>query len=117
MVSTLSTEAIREITSSVERLDLIEDKFGINISGVYASIQTAAENQFLVRINFDISSNNGDPLQHSFYIHAIGYNNAGKAIGMDNAFIFQSDFLGVDSRSISFFTDQPPTKIRLFPKK
>ena len=112
-----STGAIREVTSNVERLELIEDKFGIGISGVYASTQAMAEDQFLVRINFDISSSDGEPLKQSFYIHATAYNKAGQAIGMENIFVHQPDFFGFDSRSLLFYIDQPLEKIRLFPKK
>jgi hypothetical protein len=108
--------SVREVTSLVERLELIEDKFSIGITGIYASVELIAD-KFFVVINFDITSNNGNSILENFYIHATIYNIDGQAIGMENTLIYKSDFLGFDSKSIKIYANQVPAKIRLFPKK
>lgn len=106
-----------EITSNVERLELIEEKLGINITGIYAFFKTLDGGRFYIGVNFDVSSSNGEPLKQSISIRATAYNEIGQAIGMSSTSVNNDDFLGFDSKSIIFLTDQPPEKIRLFPTK
>jgi hypothetical protein len=109
-----------EVTQIVERLELLEEKMGISISGLYASIvqrSWANPPDFLLRLNFDIVTGGGAALENSFYLRAAAYNEAGQAIGKDETFIYNKEFLGFDSRAIEMAVDQKPAKIRLFPAK
>lgn len=109
-----------EVTQLVERLELLEDKLGISISGLYASIEQrswANPPDFLLQLNFDIVTGSGAELEDSFYLRAAAYNETGQAIGKDETFIYHKEFLGFDSRSIEMVVNQKPAKIRLFPAK
>lgn len=107
-----------EITNIVERLELLEDKFGIVISGLYASCDSRPYNippDHVVIINFDINSLAGGELERNLQINASAYNTAGQLLSTDNVFIIKN-FIGFESKKISFMSlDQAPTKIRLFP--
>lgn len=109
-----------EVTSIIERLELLEEKLGISLSGLYASIEQRAwanPSDFGLCINFDVLSTGGEPLHESFYIRAAAYNEAGQVIGKDDVFIHNADFSGFDSKSINMVAAQRPVKIRLFPAK
>lgn len=106
----------RQVTSIVERLDLMEEKLGINITGVFASIKKVDERDFYICVNFDISSISGAALQENLEIVFAAYNQIGQVIGISTVSIFTYKFLGFDSLSTGFRVDQIPVKIRLFPK-
>ena len=109
-----------EVTDLIERLELLEEKIGVSISGLYASMEPriwATPPDFLVRMNFDIVSGGSMPLEDSFYLRASAYNNAGQIVGKGETYIYHKEFLGFDSRSIEMVVDQVPMKIRLFPAK
>lgn len=107
----------QEITKSIERLELLEEKFGIAISGLYASYEydAAYANAHRVRINFDLTSLNGGQLERNFKVIASAYNSAGQLLGTDTTYIDADDFMGFSPTSITLALDQMPEKIRLFP--
>lgn len=109
-----------EITSIIERLELLEEKMGVSISGLYASMELrdwANPPDFLLRLNFDITTSGETPLEDSFYLRAAAYNEAGQAVGRGDAYVYHKEFLGFDSKTIEMTADQVPAKIRLFPAK
>ena len=109
-----------DATETVERFELLEEKFGISLSALYAVIEHRtwlSPPEYQIWINFDLSANAEGPLKDSFYLKATAYNDAGQSIGVANTFIYTDDFLGFDSREILLSTQQKPTKIRLFPAK
>lgn len=108
----------QEITKNVERLELLEEKFGITLSGLYASCEARtwdAPVSYGLTINFDVASPTGAELGRSFSIRASAYNSAGQLLGTESAGIYKDDFLGFASMSITLYVDQAPEKIRLFP--
>ena len=107
-----------EITNIVERLELLEDKFDIVISGLYASCESrphVSPPDHVVRINFDVNSAAGGELERSLKINASTYNTAGQLLSTEKAYITKENFIGFESKEMIFFVDQAPTKIRLFP--
>ena len=107
-----------EITNIIERLELLEDKFGIGISGLYASCESrphVSPPDHVVRINFDVNSAAGGELERSLKINASTYNTAGQLLSTEKVYVTQENFIGFESKEMIFFVDQTPTKIRLFP--
>jgi len=109
----------KEITSLIERFELLEEKLGISFSGIYATAEKRCIDpvDYELCINFDIQSANGSPLEDSLSIRAVAYNEIGQSLGVNEEYVSSEDFIGFDSKSIQFWIDQPPTKIRLFPAK
>lgn len=108
----------QEITSLIERLELLEEKFGIAISGLYAShndLSNGTRSCHHVTINFDVSSLSGGKLSQGLKINASVYNAAGQLLGITPAYIHSDRFLGFDSMSILATLEQEPAKIRLSP--
>ena len=114
-----SSAAKKEITEIIERLELLEEKFGISISGIYASCEETPWNKptgdYRVIVNFDISSLNGDALARSLHICASAYNSAGQLLSKQQSHIDKDDFAGFASIDITLYLDQMPERIRLFP--
>ena len=106
----------QEITKIIERLELLEEKFGIAISGLYASYVDRPEYTYdQVTINFDLTSLNGGQLERSFSMVTSAYNSAGQLLETDKTHIDADDFMGFSPVSITLYLDQMPEKIRLFP--
>ena len=120
VATTTDEDPKHEITSIVERLELIEEKLGISFTSIYATVQKriwSSPPDFLLRINFDILSTSGGAVEHAFHVRAVAYNEAGQAIGKGEIFVNNDSFLGFDSKSFEISADQSPVKVRLFPAK
>lgn len=106
-----------EITNIVERLELLEENFGIALSALYANYIYRPQNEtpHFVTINFDVTSTNGGKLERSLHVRASAYNEAGQMLETCPAYIDGEEFVGYGSYSIHLFLDQSPAKIRLFP--
>ncbi len=107
-----------EITNIVERLELLEEKFGIAISALYASCYYQSYGTppyHEVKINFDVTSLSGRELERSFNISASAYNAAGQLLDTSSTYINNEEFMGFGPGSILCHLDQAPAKIRLFP--
>lgn len=108
----------QDITTMVERLELLEEKRGIEISGVYATCcdrPNAMPPDYDVMINFDVTSLNGGQLEANFQVQASAYNAAGQLLATAYAFIYSDKFMGFGSWSEHLYLDQAPKRIRLFP--
>jgi len=108
----------QEITDIIERLELLEEKFGIAISGLYATSYYQSNGTppyHEVRINFDVTSLSGGAFERSFPIRASAYNAVGQLLDTSSAYIDNEKFIGFSPMSILSHLDQEPTKIRLFP--
>lgn len=110
-------ESTKEITKIIERLELLEEKFGVTISGLYANHKSGNPvYPHIVKINFDLVSLNGGKLERSFKMIASVYNSAGQLLVTEKAYIVADDFMGFEPVSITIHeVDQAPGKIRLFP--
>lgn len=110
------TPSKKEITKLIERLELLEEKFGIAISGLYASCKYEPYGPYHdIKINFDLTSLSGGKLERSFNVIASAYNSAGQLLQTGSTRIDADDFMGFSPVSITLHLDQVPDKIRLFP--
>jgi hypothetical protein len=111
------SKSIKEITKIIERLELLEEKFGIKISGLYANYEVGDPTfPHIVKINFDIASLSGVKLECSFKVIASFYNSADQLLLTKSTYIDANTFMGFSPISMNFFElDQAPVKIRLFP--
>ena len=110
-----------EITKIIERLELIEEKFGIAISGVYAHGgpgRVNGEDVYYMKINFDLISLSGGKLKEDIKMNASAYNSAGQLLQTTFQYISANNFMGFQPISMDLYTYgfyQMPEKIRLFP--
>jgi len=108
----------KEITKIIERLELLEEKFGIAISGLYATCEHRPNFSppiYQIAINFDLASLSGGKLKRNFKVLASAYNSSGQLLGTTPTYIDAGDFMGFGSFSDILYLDQAPKKIRLSP--
>ncbi len=107
-----------EISGIVDRLELLEEKFGVTLSGIYATCGPSEyqEGRYELQINYDISSTNGEGMTHELvWINANAYNALGQLLGNQQHLLQKSKFMGFESASVELIIDQIPQNIRLFP--
>ena len=108
----------KEITKIIERFELLEEKFGIAISGLYATSEPARCVDRVIcyiKINFDLTSLSGDKLERDFWVKASAYNSTGQLLETRSERIRANDFMGFSPVSITLYDlDHAPEKIQLF---
>lgn len=106
-----------DITSIIERLELIEEKLGVRFDGIYGvQIKRGWENpvDFLIEVNFDVVGTE-DTLKRSFKPTLSAYNTAGQLLNTNTSFIHNDNFLGIESIKIQLLCAEPPVRLRLYP--
>ena len=113
----------KEITHLIQRMEILEEAFGIDISGLYATCEyrkrALAPSDYMVSVNFDITSLNNGKLK-PFVIHANAYNSAEQLLGTTSSGQITAKYLieyfpGFISVLLTFFhLDQEPARIRLY---
>lgn len=114
-----------ELTHLVERLEILEEDFGVSIEGIYFTCRRDDANQYTVFFNFDVIATNRDRINEimaesdagEFQIQASFYNQNRQLIFTDKSYISQDEFPGFCSKSSYAKVDEIPAHIRLFPVK
>ena len=112
----------KEITHLVERFELLEKKFGIAMSGLYATckpefaicddeLDEMQPPRYRILINFDVTSLSEFQLE-KIAVNAAAYNSADQLLGEYISICGHQCF---SSESMQFLLDQKPAKIRLYP--
>lgn len=107
----------KDITSIIERLELIEEKLGVRFEGIYGvQVKRGWENpvDFLVEVNFDVIGTE-DTLKRSFKPTLSAYNSAGQLLNTNTSFINNDRFIGIESIKIQLLCAEAPARLRLYP--
>jgi hypothetical protein len=106
-----------DITTSIERLELIEDKLGVRFDGICGiQVKRGWNNpvDFLVEVTFDVVGTE-DPLKKSFKPTLSAYNATGQLVDTCTTFILNANFLGIESCKLQLLCREEPTRLRLYP--
>lgn len=106
-----------EITSIIERLELIEEKLGVRFDGIYGiCIKRNLEIpiDFLIEVNFDVVGTE-EILKRSFKPTLSAYNSSGQLLNTETSFIHNVNFLGIQSTKIQLLCAEAPVRLRLYP--
>jgi hypothetical protein len=108
----------KDISEKVERLEALEEKFGIEIRGVYCEMGTDDfdDNEYYVKLTAEVSSKK-DKIDFNLEIKMAVYDEKNRVIAEESDFLFKDKFTGFDT--ISIYADeiiQKPDKIKIFPK-
>lgn len=117
-VTDVSKEIIEDLTSVVERLELLEEKFSIEVSGLYADLHVFDGVYFWTQVSFDVVSKTGGTIENDLRFVINYYNSNGQLIQSDDRLILAHRFLGIASIQDSFklaSIEQKPHKIRIYP--
>jgi hypothetical protein len=114
-----------ELTHLVERLEVLEEDFGVSVEGIYFTWSMDYANRYQVNFNFDVIATNRDrvneimakTINEGFKIQVNFYNQNGQLISAEENYISQEKFPGFCSVSSRATMNQIPSRIRLFPIK
>ena len=102
----------QELTDRVERIEALEQKFGIRFEALYAVFETNEYNTSLT-VNFDVT---GGALEEAVDVVVGAYNERGQLVATGSHFLNNDSFVGLDSASVDVDCETPPTRIRIYPK-
>lgn len=106
-----------DITSIVERLELIEEKLGVRFDGICCTqIKRGWESpvDFIVEAKFDVIGTE-DALKRSLRPTLSAYNSAGQLLNTEASFVHNVDYIGIASIKIQFSCAEAPVRLRLYP--
>jgi len=110
----------KEYIENIERLEIMEEKFGIILEGLNAQMSFYEDDDTMsdVEIYGEIHAANGSTIDNDIEIVATAFDEDGKVIGTGTEYIEQEDFFALQalSTTISNIISRP-VKIRVYPKK
>ena len=102
-----------EITDRVERLDALEERFGVALEGIYVVYQSGSSPKVIA--NFDVVSRGDVP--DYLQVHVSAYNEKGQLIGTNYTYVNEEGFPGIKSCSEKLDCASIPVKVRIYPSK
>ncbi|MDV2476193.1 hypothetical protein F8M49_14090 [Rhodococcus zopfii] len=104
-----------EITDRIERMEALEDRFGITLESLYA-IYRKDEYDGTLDVNYDVLAPGN--IDHDINITVSLYNSNKQLVATTSTSLYADDFLGIQSCSESFYdVDEPPALVRILPSK
>ena len=110
-------EFIREITN-IQAFELIEERFGIHISGITASMVLEG-NKYYVSINAEVMAINGAELDQSIEIQASISDYKGNVVGGTSKIFLKEGFFGLANLGMisGDYNYQDIQAVKVFPVK
>jgi hypothetical protein len=108
----------KEITNTVERMEVLEDRAGIRIQGIMATVETEAndDGEFCVTLMAEMVASGNIPLGHHVTIDFNAYNEKGQVCGTSSAFIQDDQFIGIGTLNEYIQCKSFPVKLKIIPK-
>ena len=107
----------RDFTSSIERLELMEERLGVQLDALSAFIDEDGD----IEIFGEIRSAESSELEDNLAVVAAAYDMNGRVVGSDTYWIRADNFVGLEVFSIVVHTRLPPSvklrSVRVYPKK
>lgn len=101
---------------NIERLEMMEDKCGVTLDGVYAEYEVIDRDSKYISVRGEIQATNGTTINKSLSIVVTAYNGNGKVIATGSDYFDADNFFGISSFDITTKVIDKPTKIRIYPK-
>ncbi len=107
--------ANKDVSHLIERLEAFEDRVGVSLEGLYASLDT--EDDWLT-VNGEIHPRGGTELDSDIDMIVTLYDAAGRVLRTENRHVYSNEFFGFEAFSQLFHeaSDPPVAKIRVYPK-
>ena len=111
----------KEQVVNIERLEIMEEKFGITLEGLNAQIKhwdSDSGNMPDLNIYGEIHAANGTGIEESVEIVATAFDTDGKVIVTGSVYINKEDFFALENIDIAMMDIiSIPVKVRVYPKK
>ena len=105
----------KDVSHLIERLEAFEDRLGVSLEGLYASIDGR---HGYVTVNGELHPREGTQLNHDIEVVVSLYDSDGRVLGVQTESIRADSFFGFEafSRMLGPVGDPPIAKIRIYPK-
>ncbi len=105
----------KDVSHLVERLEAFEDRLGVSLQGLFASLDT--EYGFM-SVNGELHARDSTELGQDIDIVVTLYDSAGRVVGVTSQYMDSDSFFGFEAFSARFSeaNDPPVAKIRVYPK-
>lgn len=107
----------KEELKSVERLEMMEEKIGVNFTGVYAEYERFDQEGQYITVRGEVVAINATTIEDDIRIVMTAYNNDGKVICSGEVWILAENFFGISPFCFSESVIEKPVKIRVYPVK
>jgi len=105
----------KDVSHLVERLEAFEDRLGVSLQGLFASLDTEYGD---MNVNGELHAREGTELGQDIEIVVTLYDSAGRVVGVTSEYMDSDRFFGFEAFSARFreASDPPVAKIRVYPK-
>ena len=110
--------SFKEITHCVQRLEILEDRAGIEIKGLMVSVDDKADNdgEYHVSIMGEITATSGSTINNDINISVVCYNSNRQVCGTSSAYLSSVDFFGLETLDTTIYSKGFPVEIKIVPK-
>jgi len=110
--------SFKEITHCVERMPEIEERLGIRMQGVMATVENEpSEGLYQVDIQGEIYASKGGEIASNLYIHFVCQNERDQVIGTAQHTLYADTFTGYKPFHEIVYARAFPVRIKLIPNK
>lgn len=106
----------KEEIENIERLEMMEEKCGVCLDGIYAEFEVLTDDLFFIHVRGEVQSVNGTTLEGNLSVTMVAYNTKGKVIATHSEHFNEDDFFGLSPFQLSTTIIEKPVKIRIYPK-
>jgi hypothetical protein len=106
----------KEEIINIERLEMMEEKFGVSIDGAYAEFEENDVDSRYITITGEIQAVSGSTIDESIDVIFTAYNAEGKVIATGSRYFPADEFFGLSPFEFCESVIEKPTKIRIYPK-
>jgi hypothetical protein len=105
--------AEKDVTNLVERLEAFEDRLGVSLEGLFASLD---ENGYLT-VNGELHLREGTELDEDIEVVATAYDSSGRVLDTSEDSMFSDSFFAFEAFSlVARLNQHRPAKVRVYPK-
>ncbi len=105
----------KDVSHLIERLEAFEDRVGVSLEGLYASLDTEGD---WLTVNGEIHPRGGTELDSDIEVVVTLYDSSGRVLRTEEQRLYSDEFFGFEAFSQLFdeASDPPVAKIRVYPK-
>ena len=105
--------ADKDVTNLIERLEAFEDRLGISLEGLFATMDEDGD----LRVNGELHLREGTELDQDVEVVATVYDSSGRVLYTRSDSIYSDSFFAFEPFSFSLYLEgYQPARVRVYPK-
>jgi hypothetical protein len=111
--------SFKEVTQSVERMEMLEERLGIRVQGLMAMVddRLSSTGEHKLTVNGEIYSTSGGSLDGFVAVRIIAQNEKGQVVGKASVSLSPNRFVGYTAFSEICYCAAFPTRIKILPER